>query len=47
MGQPLGARGARCLARLMREMHRRGAKIGVVIMCIGSGMGMASAVSID
>ena len=47
LGHPLGATGARCLATLIHEMHRRGAKTGVVSMCIGSGMGMASAVSID
>lgn len=47
LGHPLGATGARCLATLIHEMHRRGTKTGVVSMCIGSGMGMASAVSID
>ena len=41
LGHPLGATGARCVATLMHEMHRRGSKTGVVSMCIGSGMGAA------
>lgn len=41
LGHPLGATGARCVATLMHEMHRRGSKVGVVSMCIGSGMGAA------
>ena len=47
LGHPLGATGARCMATLIHEMHRRGSKVGVVSMCIGSGMGMAALVSID
>jgi len=45
LGHPLGATGARCLATLIHEMHRRGGncKIGVVSMCIGSGMVRSSA----
>jgi acetyl-CoA acetyltransferase len=44
LGHPLGATGARCTATLLNEMRRRGrgARFGVVSMCIGSGMGAAA-----
>jgi len=44
LGHPLGATGARCTATLLNEMQRRGrgARFGVVSMCIGSGMGAAA-----
>lgn len=44
LGHPLGATGARCTATLLHEMRRRGrgARFGVVSMCIGSGMGAAA-----
>ena len=42
LGHPLGATGARQLADLMPEMERQGVQTGVVSMCIGTGMGMAS-----
>ncbi|HEY4220491.1 MAG TPA: thiolase family protein [Myxococcota bacterium] len=41
LGHPLGCTGARQIATLMPEMKRRGAKRGVVTMCIGGGMGAA------
>ncbi|KAK2782379.1 hypothetical protein FQN52_000919 [Onygenales sp. PD_12] len=41
IGHPLGATGARQLATLMPELERRGEQVGVVSMCIGTGMGMA------
>ena len=40
-GHPLGCTGARMTVTLLKEMERRGAKRGVVSMCIGSGMGAA------
>ncbi|EEH38925.1 3-ketoacyl-CoA thiolase B [Paracoccidioides lutzii Pb01] len=42
LGHPLGATGARQLATLLPEMERQGEQVGVVSMCIGTGMGMAS-----
>jgi acetyl-CoA acyltransferase 1 len=41
LGHPLGATGARQLATLMPELERQGEQVGVVSMCIGTGMGMA------
>ncbi|KAJ5147597.1 3-ketoacyl-CoA thiolase peroxisomal [Penicillium atrosanguineum] len=41
IGHPLGATGARQLAHLIPELERSGKDIGVVSMCIGTGMGMA------
>ncbi|KAL3478236.1 Thiolase, N-terminal domain-containing protein [Aspergillus californicus] len=41
IGHPLGATGARQLATLLPELERTGQQVGVVSMCIGTGMGMA------
>ena len=42
LGHPLGATGARQLATLLPELERQGKEMGVISMCIGTGMGMAS-----
>jgi acetyl-CoA acyltransferase len=42
LGHPLGATGARMTATLLYELQRRGARYGVVSMCIGGGMGAAA-----
>jgi acetyl-CoA C-acetyltransferase len=44
MGHPIGASGARVLNTLLFEMQRRGAKRGLVTLCIGGGMGVAMCV---
>lgn len=41
-GHPLGCTGARQVSTLLYELRRRGEKIGVTSMCVGTGMGMAS-----
>ncbi len=42
LGHPIGATGARILATLLRELHRRGARYGLETMCIGGGQGLAA-----
>jgi len=42
LGHPLGCTGARMTATLLHELRRRGARYGVVSMCIGGGMGAAA-----
>jgi acetyl-CoA acyltransferase 1 len=42
LGHPLGCTGARLTTTLLNEMRRRGARYGVVSMCIGTGMGAAA-----
>lgn len=41
LGHPLGCTGAKLTATLIAEMRRRGARYGIVSMCIGGGMGAA------
>jgi acetyl-CoA acyltransferase 1 len=41
LGHPLGATGARMVSTLMHGLGRTGGEVGVVSMCIGTGMGMA------
>ncbi len=40
-GHPLGATGAILTVKILGELKRRGAKRGIVTMCIGGGMGFA------
>lgn len=41
-GHPLGVTGARQVSTLLTELKRRGERIGVTSMCVGTGMGMAA-----
>ncbi len=41
LGHPLGCTGARMTTSLVHEMRRRGARFGLVTMCVGGGMGAA------
>ena len=42
LGHPLGASGARITATLLNEMERREARYGLMTMCIGFGMAIAT-----
>jgi acetyl-CoA acyltransferase len=41
LGHPLGCTGAKLTTTLLYEMKRRGARYGLVSMCVGGGMGAA------
>ncbi|KAI9863998.1 MAG: 3-ketoacyl-CoA thiolase with broad chain length specificity [Vezdaea acicularis] len=41
-GHPLGCTGARQVSTLLTELRRRGERVGVTSMCVGTGMGMAA-----
>lgn len=42
LGHPVGATGARMLATLTYELHRRGGRHALETMCIGGGQGLAA-----
>ena len=44
MGHPLGATGAMILSTLIDELHRRELRYGLVTLCVGGGMGIATIV---
>jgi len=44
LGHPLGCTGARQIATLLPELKRTNKKLGVISMCIGTGMGAAGVI---
>ena len=44
MGHPLGATGAMLLGTLLDELERRDLQTGVVTLCVGGGMGVATVI---
>jgi acetyl-CoA C-acetyltransferase len=42
LGHPVGATGARILATMAHELHRRQGRYAVETMCIGGGQGLAA-----
>ena len=42
LGHPLGMTGARMVATLFSELDRTKENVGVISMCIGTGMGAAA-----
>ena len=44
MGHPLGATGGMILGTLVDELHRTGGRYGLVTLCVGGGMGIATVV---
>lgn len=47
LGHPLGCTGSRQVATLLPELKRTGKKVGVVAMCIGTGMGAAAVIEAE
>lgn len=46
MGHPLGATGGMLIGTIIDELERRGLKRGLVALCVGSGMGIATIVEL-
>jgi acetyl-CoA C-acetyltransferase len=44
MGHPLGATGAMILGTLLDELERRKLRYGLVTLCVGGGMGIATVI---
>jgi acetyl-CoA C-acetyltransferase len=44
MGHPLGATGAMLLGTVIDELERRDEQLGLVVLCVGGGMGVATIV---
>jgi acetyl-CoA acyltransferase len=46
LGHPLGCTGTKLTVQLLDEMKLRGAKYGIVSMCVGTGQGAASVIEL-
>ncbi|SCF89926.1 acetyl-CoA C-acetyltransferase [Streptomyces sp. Ncost-T6T-2b] len=44
LGHPLGATGAMILGTVIDELERRDQRFGLVTLCVGGGMGVATIV---
>ena len=44
MGHPLGATGAMLLGTIIDELERRDGRYGLITLCVGGGMGIATIV---
>ena len=44
MGHPLGATGAMIMGTVLDELERRDAETGLVTLCVGGGMGIATVI---
>ena len=44
MGHPLGATGAMILGTLIDELERRDKRYGLITLCVGGGMGIATVI---
>ncbi|WP_067862527.1 acetyl-CoA C-acetyltransferase [Nocardia shimofusensis] len=44
MGHPLGATGAMLVSTVLDELHRTGGRYGLVTLCVGGGMGIATVI---
>ena len=44
MGHPLGATGAMLISTVLDELERRQQRFGLVTLCVGGGMGIATIV---
>lgn len=47
LGHPLGCTGARMIVTLLNELRREKKRLGVVSMCIGTGMGAAAVLEVE
>lgn len=47
LGHPLGASGARLTLTLLKELNRRGKRLGLATLCVGGGQGEAIILEVD
>lgn len=47
LGHPLGASGARLTLTLLKELNRRGKRLGLATLCVGGGQGEAIIVEVE